>query len=163
METDVESHSQTLGGPQEIPGRIVGDRGTKDTMENHKESNDLGLWGLTETESPSRENTWNSSGPSAHVLHLSDLVFLWESFQREQRLSLILFYASGILSSYWLPFLALIGEEVPRHVATCLTDVHGRYDRFWREGRGNRWGVRLEQRTWEEEGMRINCDWIKNN
>lgn len=49
-ETNVETHSQTLGGPQEIPGRIIGDRGTKDTMENHKESNDLGLWGLTETD-----------------------------------------------------------------------------------------------------------------
>jgi len=51
--------------------------------------------------------------PTAHMLQLCILVFLWE-----QELSLTL-PAFGSLSSYWYAFLALIGEDTPSLTATC--------------------------------------------
>ena len=50
---------------------------------------------------------------SAYMLWLSSLVFLWDSQQWEQGLSLTLCLFMGPFSSYWLPFPALMWWHVP--------------------------------------------------
>lgn len=60
METDAETHSQTLGG-RRSGRRIAGARGVKDVTRKQAESSNLGSWGLRElrlvqeTEPPNRK------------------------------------------------------------------------------------------------------------
>ena len=94
METDAETYRQNLGNSGRGVGRVVGGRGFKDTSGILK---NLGQWGLTETNLPTRDHPWDSLIPSAHLtvvqlgLHFelltagSGAVFesinsLWESF-----------------------------------------------------------------------------------
>jgi hypothetical protein len=60
METDAVTHSQTSGGVGEscrrVGGRIEGAGRIKDTTRRPTELINLGPWGLTETESPTKEH-----------------------------------------------------------------------------------------------------------
>jgi hypothetical protein len=58
METDAETHSQTLGGAKRHlykRGRIEGARKTKNISRKCTESTNLGPYGLNESEPPTRE------------------------------------------------------------------------------------------------------------
>lgn len=59
-----------------------------------------GFMGLMETEPPTRELAYDWPGPSVHVLHLCALVFLWDLWQRLQKLS-------DSVAWSWVPFLLL--------------------------------------------------------
>ena len=57
--------------------------GVKDTTSRPTEPTNLGPWGLTETEAPTKEHAWAGPRPSTHREQMYILVFLWIPKQRE--------------------------------------------------------------------------------
>jgi hypothetical protein len=71
METDAETHSQTLGRAQGVlwksEGRIEGARGVNNNTKQCTESTNLGPCELTETETPTKEQAWTRPRPPTHM------------------------------------------------------------------------------------------------
>lgn len=121
----------------------MGDWGVKNTKGKHTESTDLGSWAFTETELLTRELTWDWFGSSEHALQLCGLVFLWDSWQREQGLFLMLFPLLGTFPPAGFPYPALTGEEVTSFVATWYPMVDWYTWKVWTflKGREREWMV----------------------
>lgn len=74
MEVDITNHSQVLGGAWlELGGSSGGTGGVKDTT-RPTESNNLGPWGLTENEPPTKEHEGAGTRPYTFVANVSSCV-----------------------------------------------------------------------------------------
>jgi hypothetical protein len=75
METDAETHRQSVGRAQGLlwksRGRIEGARRVKGSTNRPTEPANLGPWGLTETEPPTKEHAW--TGPRPPYTYVADV------------------------------------------------------------------------------------------
>lgn len=157
METDAETHNQTLDGAWKIlwkrERRILGARGAKEITRKPTESTKLGSSGLTKTELPTRDLAWNCLRP---------LRICYSSVA----LSFCASPSSGLCCLFWGPFPpglscpALIAEEgliliaawsamAAWYTGKASPFLKRKDERWMGWGWKGGWGMGL---SWEEEG-----------
>ena len=79
METDAETDSQTIGEACDSCGRVEGrNEGpelVKDSTRRPTVLTNLGPWGLTKTEPPTKEHAWTGPRTLSHIQKMCSLVF----------------------------------------------------------------------------------------
>ena len=91
------------------------------TKRKPTESSNQGLLGFTETKATTKDPVWFWPRSSAYILWLYSLVFLWDSQQQEQGLSLTLFLPLVPFSPTGFPWATLMWCYVPCLIVACYT------------------------------------------